>query len=118
MVDKIVVGLFEAKGIAEDVRNRLVTDGTPPAEINVRLLRQTAPLPSYMEAESAALEVDPMVWGDVRDSFATFIRNGETAVLVRAVREADVDAIIDTMRQYTPLQITVMPTSTGQRTAT
>ena len=32
MAEKIVVGLFEARGIAEDLRNRLVTDGTPPVE--------------------------------------------------------------------------------------
>ena len=109
MAEKIVVGLFEAKGIAEDVRNRLVTEGLPRAAINVLLLRETAPLPSYMEAEMAALEIDPLLWGNVRETFAPYIRNGETAVLVRAEGEATVDAVIDTMRQFAPLQIIVTP---------
>lgn len=115
MAQKIVVGLFESKGIAEDARNRLVTDGTLPGDIGVVLLRETAPLPSHMEPEMAALEVDPLVLGDVRETFAPYIRNGETAVLVRAATEVEVDAIIDTMRQYAPLQITVTPSETTAR---
>ena len=117
MAQKIVVGLFESKGIAEDARNRLVTDGTPPAEISVVLLRETAPLPSHMEPEMAALEVDPLVLGDVRESFAPYIRNGETALFVRAYNEAEVDAAIDTIRQYAPLQITVTPDEATARGA-
>lgn len=117
MVEKIVVGLFESNGIAADLRNRLVTDGTPPSDINMLLLREMASLPSYMEAEVAALEVDPMIWGDVRETFAQFIHNGETAVFVRAASETDVDAVIDTMRQYAPLQIAVTSTNAGQPTA-
>ena len=109
MAEKIVVGLFEARGIAEDLRNRLVTDGTLPAEIAVIVLHETAPLPSYMEPEIAALEVDPLMLGNVRETYASFIHNGETAVFVRALTEIDVDAIINTMRQYAPLQITAMP---------
>lgn len=109
MAERIVVGLFESKGIAEDARNRLVTDGTPPAEISVVLLHETAPLPSYMEPEIAALEVDPLLLGNVRNTFAPYIRNGETAVFVRVASEAEIDAIVDTMRQYAPLQITVTP---------
>jgi len=109
MVEKIVVGLFEARGIAEDVRNRLVTDGTPPSEIAVIVLHDTAPLPSYMEPEITALEVDPLLLGTVRETYAPFIHNGETCVFVHADDEAEVDAAIDTMRQYAPIQITVTP---------
>jgi len=106
MADKIVIGLFEARGIAEDVRNRLVTDGTSPSEVAVIVLHETAPAPSYMEPEIAALAVDPLLLGNVRETYAPFIRNGETAVFVRAASEAEVDAVIDTMRQYAPIQIT------------
>src|SRR4051812_28321237 len=109
MAGKIVVGLFETKGIAEDARNRLVTDGTPPAEISLLMLRETAPVPAHMEPEMAALDVDPLVVGDVRETFAPFIRNGETAVFVGASSEAQIDAVIDTLRQYAPLRITVTP---------
>lgn len=109
MTDKIVIGLFEARGIADDVRNRLVTDGTPPSEIAVIVLHETAPLPSYMEPEIAALEIDPLLLGNVRETYAPFIHNGETAVFVRAASEAEVDEVIDTMRQYAPVQITATP---------
>ena len=73
------------------------------------LLRELAPLPSYMDAEMAALEIDPLLWGNVRETFAPYIRNGETVVLVRAESENAVDAVIDTMRQFAPVQITVTP---------
>ena len=107
MVDKIVIGLFEARGIAEDLRNRLVTEGFAPGDLNVLVLHETAPLPSYTEPEIGALEIDPLLWGNVRETFAPFIHNGETAVIVRGAMEADVDAVIDTMSQYAPVQIIV-----------
>ena len=117
MAQKIVVGLFESRGIAEDARNRLVTDGVPPTEISVVLLRGTAPLPAHMEPEMAALEVDPLVIGDVRETFAPYIRNGETVLFVRAATEAEVDAAVDTLRQYAPLQITVTAAAATARGA-
>lgn len=107
MADKIVIGLFEAKGIAEDVRNRLATEGFAPADMNLLVLHETAPLPSYMAPEIDALEIDPLLLGNVRETLAPYIHNGETAVFVRAVTEANVDAVIDTMRQYAPVQIVV-----------
>lgn len=109
MAEKIVIGLFAAKGIAEDVRNRLVTEGFLPTEISLLVIREVAPVPSYVEPEVAALEIDPLLWGNVRETFAPHIHNGETAVFVRAEIEDDVDAVIDTMRQFAPIQITVTP---------
>ena len=109
MIEKFVIGLFEAKGIAEDARNRLVAEGLQPAEMTLMMLREVAPMPSYMEGEVAALEVDPLLWGNVRETFAPHIRNGETVVFVRACSETEIDAIVDTMRQYAPLQMTVTP---------
>jgi hypothetical protein len=78
-------------------------------KIVIGLLREVAPRPSYMEAEIAALEIDPLLWGNVRETFAPYIRNGETAVFVRAATEIDVDAVIDTMRLFAPIQISVTP---------
>ena len=109
MAETIVIGLFEATGIAEDVRNRLVTEGFLPTDINLLVLREVAPVPSYMEAEVAALEIDPLLWGDVRETFAGYVHDGETTVFVRVGTEPDVDAVIDTMRQFAPIQITVTP---------
>lgn len=113
MAVKFVVGLFESKGIAEDAVNRLRSEGVPRSEISLRLLRETAPLPSTVEPVVDALSVDPLVVGDVRDTFAPFIRNGETVVFVRAYSEADADLAIDTIRQYAPLRIRVLAAGEG-----
>ena len=94
MVVKFVVALFESKGIAEDACNRLRTEGMPDAGIYLVLLRETAPLPGT-EASSP----DPLLLGDVRERFAEFIRNGETAVFVRTHNEAEIDLAVDTVRQ-------------------
>jgi hypothetical protein len=102
MALKFVVALFESKGIAEDACNRLRTEGVPPADISLTLLRETAPL-----AATEAPSPDPLLLDDVRHPFAEFIRNGETAVFVRAQTEAEIDLAVDTLRQYAPLRIRV-----------
>jgi hypothetical protein len=77
------------------------------------LLRETAPLPAAVEPAVEALSVDPLLLGDVRNTFAPFIRNGETAVFIRARDEAAIDLAVDTMRQYSPIRIRVAATSEG-----
>ena len=113
MTVKFVVALFESKGTAEDACNRLRTEGVPPGDISLMLLRETAPLPAAVEPVVEGLSVDPLVVGDVRNTFAPFIRNGETAVFVRAHNEAEIDLAVDTMRQYAPLRIRVAATGEG-----
>jgi hypothetical protein len=113
MALRFVVALFESKGIAEDSCNRLRTEGVPAADISLLLLRETAPLPAPVEPAIEALSVDPLLVGKVRESFAPFIRNGETAVFVRAHSEAEIDLAVDTVRQYAPLRIRVVSADEG-----
>ena len=113
MALKFVVGLFESKGIAEDACNRLRTVDFPAADISLLLLRETAPLPAAAQPAAEALSVDPLVVGDVRESFAPYIRNGDTALFVRAHTEDDVDAAVDTIRQYAPRRIKVIAAGDG-----
>lgn len=113
MAVKFVVALFESKGIAEDACNRLRTEGVAPGDISLLLLREMAPLPAAVEPELEGLSVDPLVVGDVRKTFAPFVRNGETAVFVRAHNEAEIDFAVDTMRHYFPLRIRVAATGEG-----
>jgi hypothetical protein len=113
MAQKFVVGLFESKGIAEDACNRLRTEGFAAEDISILLMSATAPLPAAVEPAIAALEIDPLVVGDVRDSYAPFIRNGETAVFVRTQAEESVDAAVDTIRQYSPMRIKVVAAGDG-----
>jgi hypothetical protein len=113
MALKFVVALFESKGTAEDACNRLRTEGVPAGDISLLLLREMGPVPAAVTAELEALSVDPLVVGDVRKTFAPFIRNGETAVFVRARNEAEIDLAVDTMRQYSPLRIRVAAAGEG-----
>jgi hypothetical protein len=111
---KFVVGLFESKGIAEDAINRLSYEGVPESDIFAMLMRETAPLPAAVAPTVDALSVDPLILGNVRESYAPFIRNGETAVFVRAHSEAEIDLAVDTIRQYAPIKIKVVAPSEGQ----
>jgi hypothetical protein len=114
MVLKFVVGLFQSQGIAEDACNRLRYEGVPPEDVSQLLLHETAPLPGAMTPEIEALSVDPLVVGNVRETYAPFIHNGETAVFVRAHTEAEVDLAINTIRQYAPIKVKVVTPSEGQ----
>jgi len=107
MAVKFVVGLFESKGIAEDACNRLRTEGVAAQDISLLLLRETARLPATVEPEIEALSVDPLVLGNVRETFASYIRNGETAVFVRTDSEDEIDLAVGTIKQFAPMRIQV-----------
>ena len=108
MALKFVVGLFESKGIAEDAVNRLQHEGVPVDHISLLLMHETAGVPAAVTPELAALEVDPFIVGNVRETYAPFIHNGETAVFVRAHTEDEVDLAVATIRQYVPIKIKVV----------
>ena len=97
MAVEIVVGLFHSRGIAEDAVNRLHTEGIPDREIGLRMLRETTSVPETMEPELAALSADPMVWGNVRDTYVKYISNGETVVLVRAENPDEVELAMNVL---------------------
>ena len=111
---KFVVGLFESKGIAEDAINRLRYEGVPEGNIFPMLIHETAPLPAAVSPAIEALSVDPLVVGNVRETFAPFIRNGETAVFVRTHSEDEIDLAVATIRQYAPIKIKVVAPTEGQ----
>ena len=109
MAHEFVVGLFESRGIAEDACNRLKHEGVPAANISLLLLHEVAsPVPRAMTPELEALSVDPMIVGDVRQSYAPYIHNGETAVFVKATDEAEVDFAADVIKLYAPIRIRVV----------
>lgn len=107
MAATFVVGLFQSKGIAEDACNRLKTEGMPSRNVALQVLHELAPTPDVVTPELAALAIDPIVFGDVRKTYAPFVRNGETAVFVRTHDESEIDLAVDTIRQYAPLNIRV-----------
>jgi hypothetical protein len=104
-----VIGLYPSSGIALDAFHRLHTEGFPYSRLAYRVLNETGPVPQTVSAELAALEVDPMVWGDVRHTFLRYIRNGETAVLVQPDDASDAQAAADILALYAPLAIETVP---------
>jgi len=105
MTERLVVGLFESSGIALDAYHRLRTEGVPASRLAHRVLKEIAPAPSTVEAELDALSVDPMALGDARHTFAQFIRNGETAVFIRAEDDGEAQFAADILKLYEPLAI-------------
>jgi hypothetical protein len=108
MATRLVIGLFQSSGIAEDAVHRLITEGVAPQDIAHRVLKEVGPISALLQPELAALEVDPLVIGNARDGFARFIRNGETAVFVRALDDEQVEFATDVLRLYLPIAIEVV----------
>ncbi|HUC69712.1 MAG TPA: hypothetical protein VMS01_00825 [Stellaceae bacterium] len=109
MTVKLVIGLFPSSGIALDAYHRLHTEGFPKSRLAHRVLREVGPVPPTVRAELEALEVDPMVWGDVCHTFARYIRNGETAVAVQAEDDEVAQSAADILRLYAPLAVETVP---------
>ena len=109
MALKIVVGLFESEGIAEDARNRLRTEGIPASDLVLTVLKEIGPIPSVMEPELDASFLGPVILGNFRESFAQYIRNGETLICVQAPTDERVELAVDTLKQYAPIEVKVVP---------
>jgi hypothetical protein len=111
MASCLVVGLFHSSGIALDAVHRLITEGVSAREIARRVLKEVGPVPPTLEPELAALQVDPIIIGDARNRFAQYIRNGETAVFVRAFDDEQVEFAHGILRLYLPITTEVVPLS-------
>lgn len=109
MVAGIVVGVFESEGIAEDARNRLKTEGVPAGDIVLKVLKDIGPIPSTMEPELEASFLGPVILGNFHESFAHYIRNGETLLCVQASTDDRVELAVDTLKQYAPIEVKVVP---------
>jgi hypothetical protein len=112
MASRIVVGLFESEGIAEDACNRLKTEGVPESDVVRKVLKEIGPIPSVMKPELEADFLGPVILGNFREDFAHYIRNGETLVCVQAPSDARVELAVETLKQYAPLEVKIVP-STG-----
>jgi hypothetical protein len=108
MAPRIVVGVFESEGIAEDARNRLKTEGVSATDIVLKVLKEIGPIPSVMEPELDASFLGPVILGNFRQSFAQYIRNGETLVCVQTPTDERVELAVDTLKQYAPIEVKVV----------
>jgi hypothetical protein len=109
MALRIVVGLFQSEGIAEDACNRLKIEGVPATDIVRKVLKEIGPPPQAMEPELAAGFLGPFILGEFRKTFAPYIRNGETLVCVQAATDERVEMAVDLLKLYTPIEVKVVP---------
>jgi hypothetical protein len=109
MALRLVIGVSPSSGIAEDAVHRLITEGVAPRNIAHRVLKEVGPIPPTLEREIAALELDPLVIGNIREGLAQFIRNGETAVFVEAQTDEEAEFAAATLKHYAPITIEVVP---------
>jgi hypothetical protein len=105
MPARYVVGLFPTGGIALDAFHRLHTQGFAMARIAYRVLQEVAPITPPVAAELEALQVDPLVLGDARNTFARFVHNGETAVFVQVQDDEEAHAAAEILQLYAPLGV-------------
>lgn len=115
MAARLVIGLFPSSGIALDAYHRLHTEGFPKSRLAHRVIREIGPLPQSVEAELEALQVDPMVLGDARHTFARYIHNGETAVFVQAEDDDEAQSAADILALYDPLAVETAISDRGGR---
>jgi hypothetical protein len=108
---RLVIGLYQSSGIAEDAVHRLITEGVAARDIAHRVLKEAGPIPPVLQPELAALDVDPLVIGNARQNFVRLIRNGETAVFVRALNDEQVEFASGVLKLYLPIRIEVVPIS-------
>jgi hypothetical protein len=108
MAATYVVGLFPTGGIALDAFHRLHTQGFPMGRIAYRVLEEVAPITPPAAAEMEALQVDPMVLGDARSTFARFTRNGETAVFAQVEDDEEAHAAAEILQLYAPLAVEML----------
>jgi hypothetical protein len=64
MAARLVIGLFESEGIAEDACHRLKTEGVPPGDISLKVLSKIGPIPSTTEPELEAAFLSPVILGN------------------------------------------------------
>lgn len=117
MPAQLVIGLFQSGGIALDAYHRLRTEGIPAGRLLHRVLKETGTPPPNVETELEALDVDPLIWGDVRQTFAPLIHNGETAVFVDVGDDREAEFAAEVLRLYDPIMIETVTSGRQPRAA-
>ena len=103
-----VVGLYQSSGIALDAYHRLRTEGVPATRLAYHVIKEIGPAPDVLQPELQALQIDPMVLGDARNTFARLIHNGETAVFVQVADDEEAAFAAGILKLYAPLTVEAM----------
>ena len=115
MAARLVIGLFPASGVALDAYHRLHTEGFPENRLAHRVLKEVGPPPETVQAELQMLQIDPMVLGDARHTFAPMIHNGETAVFVQVGGDDEAQSAAEILALYAPLAVQTLISGRGDQ---
>ncbi len=114
---QFVVGVFQSSGIALDAYHRLRTEGVAASRLAYHILREIGPVPDVVQPELQALQIDPLVLGDARNTFARFIHNGETAVFVQVADDEEAGFAAEILKLYAPAAVEIMSPAENPATA-
>ena len=105
--EKTVIGLFRTSGSADNARNRLKTEGFSEDRIMLRVLKETAPARTAIPEELATESLNPFfaVLGDLVQPYVSYIRNGETVLLVRGLANNDAEDVARILQFFDPLRV-------------
>lgn len=103
MEELVVIGIYATFGDCEDVRARLRYEGVPDGDIVLRVLKR---IEAKQPQPSPDDKFPDIVFGTERaHRYAALIRNGESAVCVRAHSGEEAEIAMNTMRQFAPLDL-------------
>ncbi len=102
-----VMGLFKTSGSADNARNRLKTEGFCEDRIVLKVLKQIASARAAIPEELDTESLSPLlgIWGDL----VSYIRNGETVLLVRGLAGNDAEDVARILQFFDPLRVDLIP---------
>src|SRR5262249_5724792 len=86
--------------------------------MSLKVLKETAPLPPSTQEELDTLSLDPIfdILGGLRHDYVRFIRNGETALIVRGLTRDGAEDVARILGFFEPLRDNIIaPHANAQR---
>ena len=108
--ERMVIGLFRTSGSADNARNRLKTEGFSEDLIMLKVLKEIAPAKTAIPEELVTESLNPFVdiLGDLLQPYVSYIRNGETVLVVRGLTNNDAEDVSRILQFFDPLRVDVI----------
>jgi hypothetical protein len=108
--ERTVIGLFRTSGSADNARNRLKTEGFSEDQIMLKVLKEIAPAKTAIPEELVTESLNPFVdiLGDLLQPYVSYIRNGETVLMVRGLSDNDAEDVARILQFFDPLRVDVI----------
>ena len=108
--ERTVIGLFRTSGSADNARNRLKTEGFSEDLIMLKVLKEIAPAKTAIPEELVTESLNPFVdiLGDLLQPYVSYIRNGETILVVRGLSNNDAEDVARILQFFDPLRVDVI----------